>query len=134
MFRFLGFRDSEEARLKADPRLTLGDVTTLAIQAALHGLETRRAAHESNIANIETPGYRARVVEFEGALKRAMETGRAEFEPSVSTSNAAARSNGNNVDVGGELVGLTETALTQELLIRALNDKYGLVRSALGQG
>ena len=36
--------------------------------------------------------------------------------------------------VGGELVGLTETALTQELLVRALNDKYGLIRAALGQG
>merc|ERR1719341_619587 len=27
--RFLGFRDDEEARLKADPKLTLGDVTTI---------------------------------------------------------------------------------------------------------
>ena len=27
--RFLGFRDKEEARLKTDPKLTLGDVTTI---------------------------------------------------------------------------------------------------------
>ena len=27
--RFLGFRDEEEARLKTDPKLTLGDVTTI---------------------------------------------------------------------------------------------------------
>ena len=114
--------------------MMVGDATNLAIQAALHGLDTRRSAHESNIANVETPGYKARVVEFEDALKHAMETGRGEFAPSVSVSNADARANGNNVDVAGEMVGLTETALTQELLIRALNDKYGLVRAALGQG
>ena len=88
--------------------MMVGDVTTLAIQSALHGLETRRAAHEANIANIETPGYKARVVEFEDALKRAMETGRSDFVPSVTSSNAVARANGNNVDVGGELVGLTD--------------------------
>ena len=63
-----------------------------------------------------------------------METGRGEFAPSVSVSTEGARANGNNVDVAAEMVGLTETALTQELLIRALNDKYGLVRAALGQG
>lgn len=114
--------------------MMIGDTTSLAIQAALQGLDARRSAHESNIANVETPGYRARVVEFEDALKRAMETGRGDFAPSVSVSTEDARANGNNVNVGAEMVGLTETALTQELLIRALNDKYGLVRSALGQG
>ena len=114
--------------------MMVGDVTTLAIQAALNGLEARRTAHEANVANIETPGYKARAVEFEDALHRAMETGRGEFEPSVSVSNAPGPANGNNVDVAAELVSLTETALTQELMIRALNDKYGLIRSALGQG
>ena len=38
-----------------------------------------------------------------------------------------------NVNLGQEMVALTETALTQELLVRALNDKYGLVRTAVGQ-
>ena len=41
MFRFLGFRDSEEARLKADPRLTLGDVTTINLTIMEGGVQVR---------------------------------------------------------------------------------------------
>ncbi len=111
------------------------DPTSLALHAALHGLDARRAAHENNIANVETPGFIAQRVEFESALKRAMETGRTDdVTPTVNTTGDAPRANGNNVNLGQEMVSLTETALTQELLIRALNDKYGLVRTALGQG
>ena len=110
-----------------------GDPTNRAIHAALHGLDARRAAHENNIANVETPGFTAQRVDFESALKRAMEAGRPAVTPTVSTTNDAPRANGNNVNLGQEMVALTETALTQELLVRALNDKYGLIRSALGQ-
>lgn len=111
-----------------------GDPTNRAIHAALHGLDARRAAHENNVANVETPGFIAQRVEFESALKRAMETGSPhEMTPSVATTSDPARANGNNVNLGQEMVSLTETALTQELLIRALNDKYGLVRAAVGQ-
>ena len=109
------------------------DPTNRAIHAALHGLDARRAAHENNIANVETPGFTAQRVEFEGALKRAMEAGRPEAIPTISSTNDAPRANGNNVNLGQELVSLTETALTQELLVRALNDKYGLIRTAVGQ-
>ncbi|MEM9200526.1 MAG: flagellar biosynthesis protein FlgB [Actinomycetota bacterium] len=110
-----------------------GDPTNRAIHAALHGLDARRAAHENNIANVETPGYIAQRVDFESALKRAMEAGNPELTPTVSTTNDVPRANGNNVNLGQEMVSLTETALTQELLVRALNDKYGLIRGALGQ-
>lgn len=110
------------------------DPTNVAIHAALRGLDARRAAHEANVANVETPGYRAQRVEFESTLKRAMETGRPEATPTVTTTNDPVRANGNNVNLGEELVSLTQTALTQELLVRALNDKYGLIRGALGQG
>ena len=41
MFRFLGFRDLEEARLKADPRLTLGDVTTINLTIMEGGVQVR---------------------------------------------------------------------------------------------
>ncbi|MFQ5558252.1 MAG: flagellar basal body rod protein FlgB [Acidimicrobiales bacterium] len=113
----------------------IGDTTTVGLQAALSGLEARRAAHEMNIANVETPGYRARKVQFESALRSALETGRADRAGfSVSRSTEPARLNGNNVNVGQEMVSLTETALRQQLVIRALNDKYGLLRDVIGGG
>lgn len=113
--------------------MMIGDATTAGLHAALHALDARRAAHESNIANVETPGYKARSVQFESQLRRAMERGGVPtVEAEVSVSDAPGRANGNNVNVGREMVALTETALTQELLIRAMNDKFGLVRTAVG--
>ena len=114
--------------------MIIGDTTTAGLHAALRGLDARRTAHESNIANVETPGYKARSVQFESALRRAMAAGAPlEATPSVQVSSAYGRANGNNVNVGEEMVGLTETALTQQLVIRALNDKYGLIRDAIGR-
>lgn len=112
--------------------MMVGDVTTASIHSALRGLDERRAAHEANIANIETPGYKARSVQFEDELRRALERGTTTFSPDVTVSRAPGRANGNNVDVEHEMVSLTQAALTQELLIRAMNDKYGLIRTAVG--
>lgn len=114
--------------------MMIGDATTAGLHAALDALDVRRAAHESNIANIETPGFKARAVDFESELRRAMDRGGdvADVAPDVSVSRAPGRANGNNVNIGQEMVSLTETALTQELLIRAMNDKFGLVRTAAG--
>ncbi len=113
--------------------MMIGDATTAGLHAALHALDARRAAHEANISNIETPGYKARSVEFESELRRAMDRDATPMvDPTVSVSNAPGRANGNNVNIGHEMVALTETALTQELLIRAMNDKFGLVRTAVG--
>ena len=39
--RFLGFRDEEEARLKSDPKLTLGDVTTINLTIMQGGVQVR---------------------------------------------------------------------------------------------
>lgn len=113
--------------------MMIGDATTAGLHAAIDALDSRRAAHETNIANVETPGYKARSVEFESELRQAMDRGGVpDVTPDVSVSNEAGRANGNNVNVSREMVALTETALTQELLIRAMNDKFGLVRTAVG--
>ena len=116
--------------------MMIGDATTASLQVALRGLDARRTAHENNIANVETPGYKAQSVDFEAELKRAMRRGGLDGPDRTSVhetevSRAAGRANGNNVDVSDEMVSLTQTALAQELLIRAMNDKYGLIRTAV---
>lgn len=116
--------------------MTVGGATSQTIQTALRGLDARRQAHEANVANVETPGYKARSVEFESELKAALAhpSLMARVTPNVNVSNESGRANGNNVNIDQEMVSLTKTALTQELLVRALNDRYGLVRTALGNG
>jgi flagellar basal-body rod protein FlgB len=111
----------------------IGGTHTQILGAALRGLEAQRQAHEFNISNIETPGFRARVVSFEDSLRRAVSTG----DPSgagVSTtlSTDPTRVDGNNVEIEKELTSLELNGLQQRLMTQALNDHYGRLRAALG--
>ncbi len=115
--------------------MLIGDLTTRSLAAALDGLSRRGEAFRDNIANVETPGYLARRVNFETTLRAAMEGGEpsdASFE--VTRSLAPTRLNGNNVAVDQELVGLTENGLRGQLVVEALNGKYRAIRTALGSG
>lgn len=49
-------------------------LTTQAMNKAMDGLSKRHQAIASNLANVETPNYRRRDVNFEGALDRAIQT------------------------------------------------------------
>lgn len=112
--------------------MIVGDATTRTLQAALTGLNARRKAAEDNIANVETPGYHAKVVDFEDSLRAAIGRGTpGEMTTTVSRSLAPTRMNGNNVAVDEEIVGLTETALRHQLVVEAMNSKYRLLRTSI---
>jgi len=99
---------------------------------ALDGLDRRQQAIASNIANLETPGYRAEEVDFESSLRAALQAGTPEDATiSVDRSLAATRLNGNNVNIDVEIVNSTETQLRQKLVIEGLNAKYRLLRTAI---
>ena len=63
-------------------------LSSSSLKVAAAGLAARQSAIANNIANIETPGYRARKVEFEDALHRAVARGEspAGVTPSTLTS------------------------------------------------
>lgn len=114
--------------------MNVGGNTLDFLASALRGLEAQRQAHEHNIANIETPGFRARKVSFEDSLRRAITNGDAsEVEYSTSLSNLSTRWDGNNVRIDDEVTGLEENALMQQLITRAVNDQFGRTRAALGR-
>jgi flagellar basal-body rod protein FlgB len=108
------------------------DDATTALHASLRGLTQRQKAIAENVANIETPGYRAKSVSFEDSLAAAMEIGEpASFESLETISSSATRMNGNNVNLDVEIASQIETNLREQLVIRALNAKYAMVRRAL---
>jgi flagellar basal-body rod protein FlgB len=111
------------------------DSTGSALYAALNGLSARQRVIANNVANVETPGFIAGRVSFEDSLKEAVEGGDAGVA-SVTTRRAAdpVNLNGNNVSLDREVVALTETDLAYQLMIQALNSKFGLVRTAIGRG
>lgn len=111
----------------------IGDLTLDTLRAGLNGLTMRREASEDAVANMETPGYRARRVAFEDSLAGAVRDGAPlSARPSVTTSTDPGLPNGNNVKIEDEMVSLSETAMRQQLLIEAVNAKFRLMRTAIG--
>ena len=112
----------------------LNDISISALHSALTGLSARQRAVSDDVANVNTPFFRARRVEFEGDLKRAVETGAdpaATVTPQVSLTNDPFGLTGNNVDLEAEtLIGI-ETQMKYELALRATGDRFTLIRSAI---
>ena len=109
------------------------DRASASLRVAVSGLAARQQAIANNIANIETPGYRARKVKFEEALQSAVTNGTspAEVTPSVLTSLEPTRLNGNNVNLDQETLSHIDTSMRYSLAIRALDGKYNSLREAI---
>jgi flagellar basal-body rod protein FlgB len=111
----------------------ISDATSTALHAALSGLAQRQRVTADNIANIQTPGFLAGVVDFESSLRGAISSG---DTPSLNGGNVArslqpTNTNGNNVNLDQETVTATETGLRYQLALNALDGKYNVLRSAL---
>lgn len=111
----------------------ISDGVTRALHVAINGLDARQQAISSNIANVETAGYLAEEVDFEDSLRQALGEGDATRAiVSHTHSLAATRLNGNNVNVDFELLASSENVLRQKLVVQAINNKYQLLRTAIG--
>ena len=110
----------------------MNDATIDALQGMLRGVAQRQRTISDNIANLETPNFTAKRVEFEGALRDALESGdSANIMPTIVNTTDPALPNGNNVSVDKEIVALQETALRYQLGIEAITSKLNLIRSSM---
>jgi flagellar basal-body rod protein FlgB len=108
------------------------DVTGDYLKVALAGLAEQRQAFVDNIANVETPGYLAKRVDFESSLRDAIGSEQAPALQAVtSTSMAPTGLNGNNVAIDDELLSLTDNSLRQQLVVESLNSRYRIMRTAI---
>jgi flagellar basal-body rod protein FlgB len=114
----------------------LDDLSVSALQSALDGLSARQQAISDDIANVNTPYYRARSVDFEASLKRALTDGADPMSatPSVTYSSAAPGLNGNNVNLTEETIAGAKTEMSYELALRAVADRFSLTRTAIKGG
>ncbi len=111
----------------------LENVSINALHSAMDGLQARSRAISDDIANVNTPYYRARSVAFEDGLKRALNSGDDPMgvQPTVIYSNTAGGLTGNNVDLEAETVLSAKTELSYELALRAAGDRFSLIRTAV---
>jgi flagellar basal-body rod protein FlgB len=109
------------------------DLSTSSLRVAVAGLAARQTAIANNIANIETPGYQARKVEFEEALASAVKRGDspAGVQPHLTKSLEPTRLNGNNVNLDEETLSHIDTTMRYQLTMRALDGKYSMLREAI---
>ena len=107
---------------------------------ALDGLALRQRTIADNIANIDTPGFRATSVDFESVLRarspRAQvgEAGRGlagRRRPSTATDSPVG-ANGNNVDLRKETLAAMQSQFQYQMVTRAVSDRFELVRTVAG--
>jgi flagellar basal-body rod protein FlgB len=114
------------------------------IRAALTGLSSRQRTIANNVANVDTPNFKASEVRFEDALKSAM-TRQPGAAPTQATLNDVAsrtsfvdgtttRADGNNVDIDREMEMLGESQLTYSALTQVMSTRLGILRSVVSGG
>lgn len=115
--------------------MPLDDVTMTALNSALRGLSLRQRVTADNIANISTPGYRAGRVDFESALRSALDDGTSpDVTGAIGASAEPTRTDGNNVNLDEESLALVDTGLRYQLVVNAVNTKFQLLRDAIKGG
>ena len=113
------------------------------IRAALTGLASRQRAVANNVANVDTPNFKASEVRFEDALRTAVARRQPGTAPAQAALDAAAtrtsfvdgtttRADGNNVDVDREMELLGETTLTYSALTQVMATRLGILRNVVG--
>jgi flagellar basal-body rod protein FlgB len=114
------------------------DTTQLALERALEGSSLRQQALASNLANVNTPGYRRSDVDFHSALAGAMRSGDAKTALSNVSIGASVdrtsvvRADGSSVDVDAESAKLAANGLEYEQLTSAARVRIEILRIAMG--
>ncbi len=111
------------------------------LQSALGRTAKRHGALSDNIANINTPGYKRKDVDFNIVLSEAMNTpGKArmrdlqEQAAQRASDSTSLRADGNNVDMERETFALAETQLRYEALTDMTAGYFSNLKSVIREG
>ena len=133
---------------------SISDKNPDALGASLDLRLLRHNVTSANVANAETPGYKAKTVDFEEALSRAldheglgkMHTSDSEHflmgQGAISRARADVYDNpdinvtndGNTVDMEKELATLADNSILYKAALQLINKKLGAMRYAVTEG
>lgn len=119
--------------------------SALLLEKSVGFLWTKQAAILDNIANAETPNYKAKVVTFEESIRSRLERAAARPEgakesvrdiledPEVTVFEAREqeRMDDNGVDTTEQMVELIRNAYQQQYVYQAINKHYSILRMAV---
>jgi len=106
------------------------------LEAGLKAENLRRKAIASNVANLESPGYRTVDVRFEELLAKALDSSGAvdlsEIEAQIYQANTTpVKSNGNDVSWEAEVGKMVKNDLLYTAYIRLISKKYRQIELAI---
>lgn len=134
-------------------QLLFSDSLPVTIKKSLDLRSERQSVISSNIANSETPGYKAVDIRFEDELRDAMKPDRVHpkvthpghiggdplaqiksVKPEIVVDTSPGKLDGNNVKMENEVVNLNENSMMYSASIQALIKQGGIIRSAIVEG
>lgn len=118
--------------------MDLFDTTIVGLERAMSGSALRQQVIANNIANANTPNFKASDVDFHAALAQAFgaqptvdqveSTGFAVQTDSTSTG----RIDGNNVDIDQQMANLSENTLDYQSLESVFASRISILKTAIG--
>jgi flagellar basal-body rod protein FlgB len=128
------------------PDSLFSDNSIRAASLALDGLSRRQQVISRNLANVDTPGYKAEAVNFEDTLKRALNEGDTLAMTATNSAHLASpeqstgftttmrpggteRADQNNVDVDAEMIDMSEAGIQYQAVSQAMSQKLLLLKS-----
>ncbi len=131
-------------------KLLFSDNVPKAMKKSLDLMSTRQSVISSNIGNLDTPGFKASEIDFQGQLREALgskgqlnlqATNEKHFGPKNSNIGSmtadpfeeedAAKSNGNNVDVDKEMAKMAENQIFYNAVIQLMMKRGSTVRASI---
>jgi len=123
------------------------------LQQGLAAAWTRNTVIRNNIANVETPGFKASDVEFESLMSQALQSSGfngARTHPGhiqigsggpedvsariIKRESTSMRMDGNNVDIEAENVKLAQNSIYYNTLLEKMNSEIRRLRMAISEG
>ncbi len=129
--------------------ILFSDRTPAMLKRSLDLNAQKASVHAANIANAETPGYKASRFEFEGILRGVVDgsampmkaTHAGHFGAPIQDIRSIqgvtdidltpGRIDGNNVDMEKEVSAFSETQIAYDAAITAMNKRSGIIKSAI---
>jgi flagellar basal-body rod protein FlgB len=114
--------------------MPLLDTTQLALEAAMRGSMQRQSLLSTNLANVDTPGYQPKDLNFQSTLAGAMQTGQSLDSVSFNsyTQPQAIRADGNAVSAEQAQAKLAENGLLYENLVSIAATREQILKTAMG--
>ncbi|AHZ15584.1 MULTISPECIES: flagellar basal body rod protein FlgB [Bacillus amyloliquefaciens group] len=118
------------------------------LENALGRADIKQKVLTNNIANIDTPNYKAKKVSFRNLLDQETSnleavktdyrhvdfTGTGDDYSIVSSSDTSYQQNGNNVDIDKEMTDLAENQINYQALVERMSGKFNSLKTVLTGG